>query len=68
MGRVPVTGALPYKWYNTPNLRFLSLKDFRFFCLEKDITIEKARYLMHGKEVWFFPNLFADVGMFVLQK
>jgi methionine biosynthesis protein MetW len=68
LGRVPVTGALPYKWYNTPNLRFLSLKDFRFFCLEKDITIEKTRYLMQGKEVWFFPNLFADVGMFVLQK
>jgi methionine biosynthesis protein MetW len=68
LGRVPVTGALPFKWYNTPNLRFLSLKDFRFFCLDKGITIEKARYLMQGKEVGFFPNLFADVGIFILRK
>jgi len=68
LGRVPVTGALPFKWYNTPNLRFLSLKDFRFFCLEKGVTIEKARYLVQRKEVWFFPNLFAEAGIFVLRK
>jgi methionine biosynthesis protein MetW len=67
-GRVPVTGALPFKWYNTPNLRFLSIKDFRFFCRDKAIKIEKARYLMHGKEIWFFPNLFGDVAIFVLTK
>lgn len=67
-GQVPVTKALPYKWYNTPNLRFLSLKDFRRFCAEKGITIEKARYLCGGKEISFSTNLFADAGIFVLSR
>lgn len=67
-GQVPVTKSLPYKWYNTPNVRFLSLKDFRSFCSEKGITIEKAHYLSAGKEVWLLPNLFADAGIFVLTR
>lgn len=67
-GKVPVTKSLPYKWYNTPNLRFLSLKDFRSFCTEKKIRIEKAHYLSEGKEVFFRSNLFADAGIFVLSR
>ena len=27
-GHVPVTPELPYQWYNTPNIRVLSLNDF----------------------------------------
>jgi methionine biosynthesis protein MetW len=69
MGKVPVTESLPYKWYNTPNLRFLSLKDFRDFCTEKGIAIEKACYLSsEGKKVVFFTNLLADSGIFVLKR
>ena len=67
-GRVPVTSSLPFKWYNTPNLRFLSLKDFWSFCDEKGIRIEKTRFLSEGKELRFFPNLLADSGIFVLSR
>ena len=28
-GRVPVTKALPYEWYDTPNLHFLGIADFK---------------------------------------
>ncbi len=66
LGKVPVTKSLPYKWYNTPNLRFLSLDDFREFCSEKNISIEKACYLAAGKKVSVLPDLFADSGLFVL--
>ena len=34
-GRVPVTPRLPYQWYDTPNLHFLSLNDFRDYCKNK---------------------------------
>lgn len=68
LGQVPVTKWLPYKWYNTPNLRFLSIKDFENFCKEKGITIEKQIALDQNKEVIFLPNLFASVGIFVLSK
>ena len=67
-GQVPVTKWLPYKWYNTPNLRFLSIKDFQIFCKEKNITIKKQINLAQEKEVSFFPNLFAHIGIFVLSK
>ena len=67
-GRVPVTKSLPYNWYNTPNLRFLSLRDFRSFCRDKGIKIEKARYLAEGNEVSLCTNLFADAGIFVLSR
>jgi len=40
-GRVPVTKELPDAWYDTPNLRFLSLKDFRYFCRDNSIRILK---------------------------
>ena len=42
-GQVPVTKGLPYKWYNTPNLRFLSIKDFRHFCADRNIVVERER-------------------------
>ncbi len=67
-GQMPVTERLPFKWYNTPNLRFLSLKDFRLFCVAKEITIERARYMAEGKEVFAFSNLLADSGIFVLSR
>ncbi|MFC1582530.1 homoserine O-acetyltransferase [Planctomycetota bacterium] len=38
-GRLPRAGALPYEWYDTPNIHFLTLRDFKVFCREKDIDI-----------------------------
>ncbi len=68
-GRVPVTKELPYQWYNTPNLRFLSLKDFHHFCQIKGITIEKKIALSnHHRIIHFKPNLFAHTGIYLLSK
>jgi len=67
-GKVPVTKELPYQWHDTPNLRFLSLKDFRIFCKKRAITIEKECALSHNTPVYFFPNVFAHVGIFELSK
>ena len=68
MGKVPVTKSLPYKWYNTPNVRFLSLKDFCDFCIEKKVDIEQACYLSKGRKVRILTNLLADSGIFVLKR
>lgn len=67
-GRVPVTRELPYQWYDTPNLRFLSLKDFRHFCKENDIKILKEQGISAGRKIFLFPNLFANIGMYLLEK
>jgi len=67
-GRVPVTRKLPYEWYDTPNLRFFSLKDFKSFCQRNQIRIKKFKALALAREVFFFPNLFAHIGIFLLEK
>ncbi len=65
-GRAPVTGSLPHQWYETPNLHFLSISDFKNFCRIKKIKIERSIYLRGNKRVTLFPNLFALIGIFVI--
>ncbi|MCW4002568.1 MAG: methionine biosynthesis protein MetW [Candidatus Bathyarchaeota archaeon] len=67
-GRVPVTAALPFEWYDTPNLHFLSLTDFVDYCKKKDITIEGSFFKTDNRQVKFLPNLLAEFGYFLLTK
>jgi len=68
LGRVPVTKGLPYEWYDTPNLRFFSLKDFKSFCIRNRIQIIRFRPLSICCEISILPNLFAHFGVFLLKK
>ena len=67
-GRVPVTKKLPYEWYDTPNLRFLSLKDFHYFCKNNGINILDEVGISDSKRVDFRLNLFAHTGLYLLEK
>lgn len=44
-GRLPVSGALPYEWYDTPNIHLVTIKDFRDLCQKHGIGIEEIQYL-----------------------
>jgi methionine biosynthesis protein MetW len=68
LGHVPVTGSLPYNWYDTPNRHFLSIKDFLKFCRENSITIEKKIFLSENKIVKFLPNIFALNAIFQITR
>ena len=65
-GKAPVTDSLPYLWYDTPNVRFLSIEDFREFCRGKGIPVLQARYLSRAGEIRLLPNLRAVNAVFVL--
>ena len=65
-GKSPVTKSLPYLWYDTPNVRFLSITDFKDFCAQKKIRIVEAHYLGDKTMVQVFPNLLALNAIFVL--
>jgi len=67
-GRVPVTEELPFKWYDTPNLRFFSLKDFKDFCKTNKIKIAKLEAIARFPFLKYLPNLFGHVGIFLLEK
>jgi homoserine O-acetyltransferase len=72
-GRAPeVRGLLRYKWYNSPNIRFLTITDFGEFCREKGIRIHSCAFLdtEEGRDI---PpeedsNLAADLAIFVLSR
>jgi methionine biosynthesis protein MetW len=68
MGHVPVTAALPYQWYDTPNLHFLSINDFRDYCKNKSVTIERSFFRAGNRHVRILPNLLAEYGYFLISK
>jgi methionine biosynthesis protein MetW len=67
-GKSPITESLPYSWYDTPNVRFLSITDFRDFCIQKKIRITESYYLGEHRVVKFLPNLFALNAIFILSR
>ena len=70
-GRAPeAPGLMHHKWYDTPNIRFLTIADFEAFCREKHIRIHRRIALdtEAGKEVTEDPNLHADLAIFVISQ
>ncbi len=69
-GTAPVTSQLPFSWDDSPNIHFLSLKDFDRFCRKLGITVEKRIPLAKTRfsPVKFAPNLFAEQVIYVTSK
>ncbi len=67
-GKSPIIKSLPYRWYNTPNLHFLSISDFRNYCSEKGIKIIGRHYLGINRIANLWPNLFALNVIFVVSR
>ena len=67
-GKAPITPSLPYCWHDTPNIRFLSIGDFRDFCREKKLRVREAHCLGKKGIIPFWPNLFALNAIFVVTK
>ena len=42
-GRLPVSKALPFEWYDTPNIHCVTLKDFKRLCDAEGIEIVEKR-------------------------
>ncbi len=73
-GYVPKSRQLPYEWYNTPNIRIITIKDFRRFVKEtgcrvlKEVDINTHSDDLRGKIVNFLPNLRATYGIFLVSR
>lgn len=68
-GRAPVTSSLPYEWYDTPNLHFMSMMDFRDLVDVVGAHIVKELPMINGRAVdnaWL-SNLRADSALYVLE-
>lgn len=67
-GRAPMTSSLPYDWYNTPNLHFFTIIDFREMAARQQLEIVHEVPIIHGRaatNLWS-ANLRADSVLFVV--
>ena len=55
-GRMPVTGQMPYDWYNTPNIHLCTLKDFERLANTLDFTILERATFNDQREVKLFAG------------
>ena len=73
-GTMPVTKTLPNDWYNTPNIHMCTIKDFVKFSKIINFKIYKSLALMNknvsniNNSNLSFKNLFAELGIFLIEK
>jgi methionine biosynthesis protein MetW len=67
-GRMPVTKALPYEWYDTPNIRVGTYADFEVLARKDGLRILDAFGIQAGRVVRAWPNLRASVAVFKFER
>jgi len=73
-GGAPKNDQLPYSWYDTPNIRVITLKDFRKFshdvgyAIVEEISINTNPANSEGQIIRFLSNLRATYGIFIIEK
>jgi homoserine O-acetyltransferase len=69
-GRLPVTENLPFWWYDSPNVRCVTIRDFEAFCRENRIRIHHRIPLIEGRRqpIRFLPSLRAAEAIFVISR
>ena len=64
-GGAPKTDLFPHEWYDSPNIHFLTVIDFAALARKQGWRIERSIFLAGGHEVTVFPNLMAEVAVFL---
>jgi methionine biosynthesis protein MetW len=67
-GQMPVTKTLPYQWYDTPNIRVGTFKDFEVLARKNGLKIQDAFGWQQDTEVRFAPNARASMAVFAFQR
>jgi methionine biosynthesis protein MetW len=67
-GRMPVSKTLPYEWYDTPNLRCATIKDFEELANQVGLDVLECVALHDGQPVNVLPNWRGSLAVFRLKK
>jgi methionine biosynthesis protein MetW len=71
-GYAPISRQLPYEWYDTPNIRVITIKDFRRFTREvgftilKEVAINTQSENRFGRVIRVLQNLRATYGIYLI--
>jgi len=64
LGHMPVSEALPYEWFETPNVHHCTITDFEDLCRRIGIRIREKLVLHQGKPVTLLPNMFGSLAVY----
>lgn len=67
-GRAPRTRHLPYSWYDSPNIRLLTVLDFEGLLRRERLRAEQAYFLRGAKQIRVWPNVRADSAVYLLSQ
>jgi methionine biosynthesis protein MetW len=73
-GQMPRTDNLPDTWYDTPNIHFCTIKDFRQLCdtigvrMETAVAVDAWGKPLRLSAPWWFWNLFGEQAVFLLSR
>jgi methionine biosynthesis protein MetW len=65
-GGAPKTKLFPHDWYDSPNIHFLTVHDFETLAAAERWKVERRIFLHRNKQISAFPNLLAEVAVFML--
>jgi methionine biosynthesis protein MetW len=67
-GKMPVSEALPYQWYDTPNVHLCTLRDFEEFCRDLGVIVLERRVMTGSSKVKILPNLLGSTAVYRFQR
>jgi methionine biosynthesis protein MetW len=73
-GQMPRTENLPYAWYESPNIHFCTIKDFRQLCdvvgakMEKSLALNPWGKPLRLTAPWWVWNAFGEQAVFLLSR
>lgn len=67
-GRAPRSRCFPYEWYESPNIHFLTVRDFEVLAADQGWAVERKIFLSGHRSVKALPNLRAEVAVYLVRR
>ena len=67
-GQAPKTRLFPYDWYDSPNIHFLTVRDFEALATRQGFRIEHRYFVAGTRKLSLLPNLLAEVAVYLVSK
>lgn len=65
-GRAPKTELFPHDWWSSPNIHFFTVLDFEALMQKERWRVERRIFLAGQRQVTLFPNLMAEIAVFLV--
>lgn len=66
-GGAPKTKLFPYDWYDSPNIHFLTVRDFEALANAERLAVERRYFLAGRHKIHALPNLLAEVAVYLIR-